>query len=77
MIVLGAKYKDKINGEICTPKYSATCKDRGIEMIVYSDSQGKIYTLSASDFNARFKQVENIVLFKCGYKDIYGDMQGV
>lgn len=41
MVVIGAKYRGKSNGEICTPKFSATCKDRGIEVVVYSDQATK------------------------------------
>lgn len=77
MIVIGGKYKDKISGEICTPQCCATCKDRGIEVIVYSGEEGERYTISVSEFNARFNQVNEIVLFKCGYNDIYSDMKGV
>lgn len=77
MIVLEEKYKDKITGEICTPKYSATCKNRGVEMVVYSDQIGKLYTLSVSEFEDRFKQINEIVLFKCNYKDIYSNMKDI
>ena len=76
MIVVGAKYKDKNTGEICTPQHIATCKDRGIEVVVYSGDKGKRYTISTSEFKARFAQVNDIALFKCSYNDIYSDMQG-
>lgn len=48
MIVIGGVYKDKITGEICKPLHLATCKNRGVEVVVYSGDNGKRYTIIAS-----------------------------
>lgn len=73
MIVIGEKYTHKEKGGEYIVKHQAICKDRDIAVVIYSDSQGNLYTRSANEFKARFKQVKNIVLFKCEYKDIFSD----
>ena len=55
MIVIGVVYKDKITGEICKPLHLATCKNRGVEVVVYSGDNGKRYTINASEFESRFE----------------------
>lgn len=55
MIEIGGVYKDKITGEICKPLHLATCKNRGVEVVVYSGDNGKRYTIIASEFESMFE----------------------
>lgn len=64
MIVIGAKYTHKEKGGEYVVKYPAICKDRDIAVVIYSDSQGNIYTRSVSEFKARFEQQETPYVFR-------------
>ena len=64
ILIIGAQYVDKNNGKIYTLKDSATCKERDIQVVVYSDSKGNLYTLSVSEFKARFEQQETPYVFR-------------
>lgn len=55
MIVIGGVYKDKITGEICKPLHLATCKNRGVEVVVYSGDNGNRYTINASELESSFE----------------------
>lgn len=65
MIVIGGTYKDKITGEICTTLHLATCKDSGIEVVVYSGDNGKRYTINASEFEAMFEYMLKPIIKDC------------
>lgn len=51
------KYKHKKSGGIYTLKAYATCKDRDIPVVVYSDSEGNIYTRTRKDFFNKFVEL--------------------
>lgn len=64
MIVIGAKYTHKEKGGEYIVKYPAICKDRDITVVIYSDSQGNIYTRSTQEFQARFTPAQKLPLHK-------------
>lgn len=57
-------YRHKKSGNVYRVRNYAICKDRDIEVVIYSDLQGNLYTRSEKNFKAKFtpaqKELENV-----------------
>lgn len=62
--MIAARYIHKKSGNVYRVRNYAICKDRDIEVVIYSDLQGNLYTRSEKNFKAAFtpaqKEPENV-----------------
>ena len=52
--IIASKYIHKKSGNVYRVRNYAICKDRDVEVVIYTDSEGKCYTREKSEFLEKF-----------------------
>ncbi|STP13339.1 hypothetical protein [Helicobacter cinaedi] len=52
--IIASKYIHKKSGNVYRVRNCAICKDRDVEVVIYTDNKGKCYTREKSEFLEKF-----------------------